>query len=185
MKALDIFKSIGAAALSTHPLGAAALGIVNAFLPTDKKLPVTATGEQALQVVEQMSGTERASIEIANIQLEQTIAETDAQKYEAMCKADGQETRAKVVVMAMWTQILVSIIFIISVVYVYATEGAELAFSFEMAAVFLTVVATPAYVIRAYYGDLKSETKSRHNALNRMPEPVKGLAGLITAIRHK
>ena len=183
MKVLDVFKTIGATALSTHPLGAAAIGIVNAFLPSDSKLPLTATGEQALQVVDQMSGTERASIEIANIQLDQVIVETDAQKYAAMCKSDGQETRAKIVDKAMNALISISIIYILAVAYVYVTGGATLAFSVEMIGVFLSIVAPFGYVVRAYFGDLKSETKSRHNALNKMPEPVKGLAGLITAIR--
>jgi hypothetical protein len=68
MKALDIFKTIGAGLISAHPLGASALGIVNAFLPGDKQLPNTTTGDQAIQVVEQMSGTEKASIELANIE---------------------------------------------------------------------------------------------------------------------
>lgn len=49
-------------------MGASALGIVNAFLPGDKQLSTNATGEQAIKVVEQMSGTEKASIELANIE---------------------------------------------------------------------------------------------------------------------
>jgi hypothetical protein len=185
VKALDVLKTIGTGLISSNPYGAAALTVVNAFLPDDKKLPTSATGEQAMQAVEQLSGAEKAQIAIAEIDLKKADIQGQTDRYVAMTKADGQKTRAKIVLIAMYALIAISLIFIIAVAFVYYKDGAALAFSTEMALVFITVSGTFAYVIRAYFGDLKVETTSRHaTSNNRLPKST-GIAGVVEALRKK
>jgi hypothetical protein len=100
-----------------------------------------------------------------------------------MTSGDGQVTRAKIVNKAMNCLIAISVIFMCAIAYVYSTEGASVAFSYEMMAVFLAVTSTFAYVIRAYFGDLRSETKSRHQSINNTPVQPTGLIGLISSIK--
>lgn len=181
MKLLDVIASVGSAALSTHPLGALAVQAVNAFLPNEEKLAVSDTGEKVLAKVDNLPLN--IQVELSRLDLERTKEQADADKYIAMCKADNQETRARMVDKAMNCLITLSLIFVVSVAYVYATKGATAAFSYEMAAVFLTVSSTFAYVVRAYFGDLRSETESRHSSINGLKPELKGLAGLVKAFK--
>jgi len=100
-----------------------------------------------------------------------------------MCKADGQETRAQLVKWAMLALISFSLIFILAVAYVYATKGAAIAFSSDMAIVFGVVTGTFTYVIRAYFGDLRKETQSRHSLTDDKPRQLTGLSGVIQSLR--
>jgi hypothetical protein len=84
----------------------------------------------------------------------------------------------------MYALIAISLIFIIAVAFVYYKEGAAVAFSTEMALVFITVSGTFAYVIRAYFGDLKTETTSRHATSNNQLPKATGLAGVIEALKR-
>ncbi|WP_110427066.1 hypothetical protein [Glaciecola sp. KUL10] len=185
MKVLDFLKTIGTTALSVHPAGAAALTLVNQFLPDEKKLSVASSGDDAIKAVEQLSSADQAKIKLAEVNLEKVELLTDAEKYQAMCKADGQTTRAKIVDKAMNCLIIVSLIFIASVAYVYSTKGAGIAFSYEMMAVYLAVSGTFAYVVRAYFGDLRSETESRHLSINNRSPNMKGIAGIIGSLTNK
>ncbi|MER2490326.1 hypothetical protein [Catenovulum sediminis] len=183
MKLLDVIANVGSAALSTHPLGALAVQAVNAFLPDDEKLSTSDSGEKVLSKVDNMPLN--VQVELSKLDLERTKELADADKYTAMCKADAQETRAKIVNKAMNSLILLSLLFVLGVVYVYATKGAAAAFSYEMAAVFVTVSSTFAYVVRAYFGDLRSETESRHAAINNKKPRPKGLTGLISQFKSR
>lgn len=185
MNIKEILKTVGTAALSTHPLGLAAIPLLNKFLPSDKQLNANSTGQQAVQFISELSGAQKAQIELAEIELAKTDIQGQTDRYIAMTKADGQETRAKIVDKAMNALIAISVLFMCAVAYVYATAGAAVAFSTEMAIVFATVSATFAYVVRAYFGDLKVETTSRHAAINNQLPKANGLAGVIEAVRRK
>jgi len=185
MNVLSVLKTLGAAALSTHPLGVAALPIINTFLPKDKQLPETASGEQAEQAIHGLSQDDQKQILLADIQLDIEEEKGRTARYQAMCSADGQETRAKIVNKAMNTLILLSLIFVGSTALVYIKDGAQAAFSLEMAAVFGTVTATFAYVVRSYMGDLRVETTSRHALADDKPQSPKGLAGLLSALKGR
>ncbi len=184
MKLLDILKTVGTGLVSTHPLGALAITALNHILPDDKQLPESTTGLDALAAVEQMSSADRAKVEVAEFDYKTAIEEGQTRRYEAMTKADGQETRAKIVMISMWSLVVTNIIFIAAVAYVYATKGAATAFSHEMAFVYLTVTGTTAYVIRSYFGDLRQETHSRHACINGKQVKPTGIAGLISALKQ-
>jgi len=157
--------------LSSTPLGVAAIPVINAMLPNGKKLPENATGQDASNVIAELPPEQQVKIELAEINLlvEEEKGRTD--RYVAMSQADGQETRAKIVNKAMNTLIGLSVVFVLAIAYVYLTEGAEAAFNYQLAVVFGSVTGTFAYVVRAYFGDLRTETKSRHETIDDKPRP--------------
>jgi hypothetical protein len=77
----------------------------------------------------------------------------------------------------------VTCVFILAIAYEYSSNGASAAFSLDMAAVFGVIVSPFAYVVRAYFGDLRSETESRHSSINGI-EKLGGLAQLVKVLKR-
>jgi uncharacterized membrane protein len=186
MKLINVLKKIGVKAIQSNPAGSAALTLINTFLPKGKQLTGEFSGEEAISHIHtSMSPEHSAELLDSQIELAKLEEEGRTERYVAMTKADGQETRAKIVDKAMNALIALSLIFIAAVAFVYAKDGAESAFSYEMAAVFFAVSGTFSYVIRAYFGDLRTETESRHQVEDDKPRLPKGLAGLIASMKGK
>jgi len=183
MNLMGVLKMVGTGLLASTPLGAAALPVINSFLPDDKKLDESSTGADAQSAVDALPPAARENLMLANITLETEKVKGRTARYEAMCAADGQETRAKMVMRAMNTLIALSLIFLAFVGWVYVTKGATVAANPAMVALFLSIVGPFAYVVRAYFGDLKSETQSRHATVDDKAHPLKGLGAVIAAIK--
>ena len=126
MNILNILKDIGIGLISESPIGKIAIPVINAFLPEDKKLPLNATGEDAQALIKDLPPEQRTKIELAEISLEKAEIEGMTVRYKAMCSADGQETRAKLVNKAMNTLIWLSVTCLLGVGYVYVNDGAKL-----------------------------------------------------------
>ena len=185
MDLLNVIKDVGLSFLASTPLGMAAMPIINAFLPDDKKLTEKSTGEDAIKAIDDLPPELRQQLSLAKIDLKVEEEKGRTARYQSMCSADGQRTRAKIVDKAMNTLIVLSFVFVIAIAYVYVTKGAEEAFNYQMAAVFATVSSVFTYVVRAYFGDLRSETQSRHGVIDDKPQQYKGLAGLYRSIKGK
>ena len=160
---------IGSGLLGATPGGKLAIPVLNAFLPDDMKLSENSTATDAQAAIAKLPPEEQAKINIAEINLEVEQERGRTSRYQAMCSSDGQETRAKLVNKAMNALIGLSCLFVAAICYVYVTDGAEAAFSYELVAIFVAVSGTFAYVVRAYMGDLTTETKSRHKAIDDKP----------------
>lgn len=184
MKIKDILKAVGVDVVRSHPAGKAAIALINGFLPDDKKLGPNATGTEAADAVNGMPSELSHALAMAEVNLEVERERGRTSRYDSMCKSDGQETRAKIVDKAMNTLIGLSFIFVAAVAYVYINDGAEAAFSYEMGFTFGIVTATFAYVVRAYFGDLRTETESRHTLFDSKPRSGKGIAGIVSAIKN-
>lgn len=183
MNIKDILLTIGTGLLSSTPLGLAALPVINALLPKDKQLPATATANQAKDVIKHLDPGQAYKIEMAEIDLLVEEEKGRTERYKAMCSSDGQTTRALLVNKAMNTLILLSLIFVSAIAYVYMTEGAQVAFSYELSLAFITVTGTFAYVVRAYFGDLRTETTSRHQTIDEKPRTEGFLTALIKRVK--
>lgn len=171
---------LGGDLLGATPLGAIALPVLNALLPADMQLGEKSTGDEARAAVAKLPPAEAAKINMAEIQLQVEEERGRTARYEAMCAGDGQVMRARLVNKAMNALIGISVMFVSAIAYVYINEGAEVAFSYELATVYGVVTATFAYVIRAYFGDLRAETTSRHQTIDEKPRAAGLLAGLFT-----
>lgn len=180
-KLFDTLKGPLLAAASTLiPHGPLLLGAVNAMLPDDKQLPTTVTGADIRGAVNQLTPEQRGSLMEKQIDLDIAVEEGMTERYKAMASSDGQETRAKIVNKAMNALIVITVTFVAATSWVYIEHGADKAFSGEMAAVFGVVTGTFAYVVRAYFGDLRTETKSRHQTIDNKPAPMSVLSSIIS-----
>ena len=169
MNIKSFLKTVGLGLISSNPMGAAALTVINGFLPDDKKLPENATGEQAQDAIKSLSPDQLAQLELAEIHLAEVEEEGRTARYIAMCAAEGQETRAKVVLIAIWGLISTNLLFMLVIAWVYVERGASEAFSPSLIGTYTVMTGTLAYVVRAYMGDLRSETRSRHETIDEKP----------------
>lgn len=180
----DILKSVAgplaSVAASLIPGGPLILKVINEVLPDDKQLGSDATGQQIADAVESLPPEARASLMEKRIDLDIAVERGMTERYQAMAASDGQETRARIVTKAMNALIGITAAFVAATVYVYATSGAEVAFSGEMAAVFGVITGTFAYVVRAYFGDLRTEAKSRHQTVDDKAQPMGVIASLLS-----
>ena len=63
MKLWDIVKKVGAGIISTAvPGGPLIVGAINEFMPDDKKLPESATGQQAQDAMAAIPAADRAAL---------------------------------------------------------------------------------------------------------------------------
>lgn len=184
MDVLSVLKTVGTGLLMSSPLGVAALPIINAFLPDEKQLNNQSTGVDAESAVNDLPASARESLLLAEINLKVEEEHGRTARYQAMTASDGQETRALLVMKAMNAMIWFTLLLLAFFGWVYVTKGAEAALNSEFIALFFALTGTYAYVIRAYFGDLRTETKSRHAAIDDKPKPaLNGLAGLVAAVR--
>ena len=118
MNLMKVLKTVGAGLLASTPLGLAALPVINAFLPDDKKLDSQSTGADAQAAVDNLPSSVRGELMMAEINLEVEQERGRTARYQAMSAADGQETRAKIVMKAMDTLIWLSVIFLLFVYFI-------------------------------------------------------------------
>ncbi len=102
--------------------------------------------------------------------------------YQTLAKNDAQNTRAQMASKAMKTLIGITVAFVVAIIIVFIDKGAEAAFSLELAGVFAALSGTFTYIVRAYFRDLKNETRSRHRVVDEKPEPP-GMAAAIVQRR--
>ncbi len=179
MKFKEILNLAGTVTSMINPVVGLAIKGVNLFLPSDAQLPETATAGDVQNAYGTLSANDQ--LKLAEMDLQKVVEQGYTDRYKAMCEADGQETRAKVVIMCVKVLCAITLIYMGAIAYVYSVDGAKIAFSYEMAAVYLAISGTFAYVIRAYFGDLKTELESRHRVVNNQPAPLKGLQAIASA----
>lgn len=167
MKLKDILAGAATVAGTLNPALGAAIGLVNGLLPEDKQLPITSTGAEVQRVVDQLPAEQRASLLEREIDLEIAREEGWSTRYQAMCSADGQESRAKIVMMM--AQVLVFEILAFTVLFFWRPEVIN---SQEVWLIFGVLTGTPATVLLNYFGNLRREHAQRQNAISGQSAPV-------------
>ncbi|WP_321367884.1 hypothetical protein [uncultured Desulfuromusa sp.] len=161
---LTTLKPFASVAASFVPGGSAAIELVNAFLPEDKKLPETATGGDVISAVDSLPAEQRASLFEKQIDLEIAQEEGWTDRYKAMCAADGQSTRPKIAYMM--AQVLCFEILAFTVwCFIYPEQMRNPV----LWTVFGTLTGVPAGVLTKYFGDLKKEQQNRLGSSNKGP----------------
>jgi len=172
------------AASTLIPGGPLILGAVNAMLPEDRKLPVTATGHDMRNAVAALSSEQRSSLmeKELDVEIAEITSWADIQQAHAVADAAGSSTRPFIALMMAWCIVTVVAIFI--VVWADAVIGgkAELLKTLNDSwPMILAVVGTPTALLRAYFGMRTSEKKARYSAA--AGQPVGALASLIGMIK--
>ena len=177
MKLKDILSGAAAIAGTLHPGIGAAIGLVNKFLPEDKKLPETATGDDVKSAMEDLPPEQKASLMEQEIDLEKIRLDKQASVYIALSKADGQETRAKIVMKM--ANVLVFEILAFTVMFFW---NPAILSNESVWIVFGVLTATPATVLMNYFGNLRKEHAQRQITAGADSKGISGLGALAKLI---
>jgi len=173
MKLSTILNGALTIAGTLHPGIGAAIAAVNAFLPGDKQLPATATGQDVREAADTLSPEQRA--EVLGMEIELSIAQEEGwtERYSAMCAGDGQSTRPRIALMMArllcWaTMLLVGVL--AYGVYDSGLDSLKDA-SAGVIGLFGVLTAVPASILAKYFGELRREQNAR---LGVEPKPLLG-----------
>ena len=152
----EILKNVGMGLVSEIPGASAVIGLVNGFLPADKKLPETATGAQVQSAIDGLPESDRAAVMNKKLDVEIALDKGWTSRYEAMCSADGQSTRPRIAIMM--AQVMSFEILAFTVwCFIYPEQMKNPV----LWTVFGVLTATPAGVLMKYFGELRKEQGQR------------------------
>lgn len=179
----DILKTVGSGLIKTLvPGGGMIIDAVNGFLPDDKKLPNTATGQDAQNAISALTPEQQASVlekeyDVKIEQLRQSYG-TLQTMLEANAKST-HTTRPKIAYQAWLVVGFVTILFATGWFIAVYSGDSEMIKAIEGSYMFVGFLLAPLIVwLNAYFGVLRDETKDRFNAAQgHKVDPVSGLIG--------
>lgn len=171
MKVSDILKSIGKTALTAigvaNPLVGAGIAAVNMFLPDDKKLPESATGQEVQDAAASLPPDQRASLLEKRVDLEIAREEGWTERYKAMCENDGQSSRARIALMMARTTCFIIILFSSAITVEIINHGlGGLSESQTLWTIFGVLTTVPAGLLGKYFGELRREQTNRQAVIS-------------------
>lgn len=164
MKIKEILKAAGSIALDVFAPGAREL--VNQILPDSKKLPTSATGGDAEHALQWATPDQRASLLEQELAMQVAQEEGWTSRYQAMCHADGQSSRAKIA-LRMANVLCLEIIAFTAWAFVHP----EMMDSPVLWTVFGTLTGVPAGLLGKYFGELRREQRNRQESLGAPEMP--------------
>lgn len=167
MKISDILRGAAGVLGTMNPALGAAIGVINGFLPDDKKLPVTANGEQALKAIEELPPNQRAQIMNSEIELEKAKIESWSKIQQTLSVADsaGASTRPKIAIIMAWTVVLSVVPFSAGLAFALFTGNHELIDRIDESwPPLVALIGTPTVLLRAYFGMRTDEKIARYSA---------------------
>ena len=188
MDILSIAKSVGGAALNMVMPGAgtAVVGLVNEFLPDNKKLPSSATGHDVQHAVASLPPDQRAAIMSRQIDVDLAEVNRAADVQRAMLMSDAttpHTTRPKIVYQSFQIVAAISMIVISLWAYAVSTGQTDLVKAVMDGWPFVLGVIGPfVALLRSYFGILKVEHSNKIASITGAPQPVPGMAGTISSI---
>jgi len=175
MKLRDILRGAATIMGTLHPGIGAAIGLVNNFLPDDKKIPESSTGAEVQAAIATLTPGQQSSIMEREIDLKISQEEGWTERYKAMCQSDGQETRAKIANKMCNMLCAITTLFCIIVAWQIHKYGmSNLSENSSIWMVFGILVSTPTTLLMNYFGNLRNEQANRQTAISgqKMPSPA-------------
>jgi hypothetical protein len=177
----DILKKVGGGIIrNAIPGGGMMLDVVNEFLPEDKKLPAGATGAEAANAISALPPEQRQIVLAKQLDVEIEEVRSWASIQESLAKADasGSSTRPRIAMMMAWIVVALTVAFMaVWSKAVITGDGKTLTVLSSSWELMLTVLGTPAALLRAYFGMRTAEKKARYQAASGQPI-VDGLLSL-------
>lgn len=170
------------------PGGGLILDAINAFLPTDKQLPANATGAQATAAVATLPPDRQAEILSKEIDLDIAEVNAWAQVQGSLAEADksGASTRPRVA-LQMSACVVFAVIIAISAwaIAIFTKNAIMLKAVQESWPLVATVIGTPTFLLKTYFGARMKEKQSRYAAAMGRPVPPSTniLADVVRAIK--
>lgn len=180
---------IGAGILGTaNPLVGAGIKLVNKFLPEDKKLPETATNGEVLDAVNSLPPEQRISLMEKELEVEIQEIKSHSENLKTLAEVDmnGSSTRPFIALMMSW--VIVLTVLPLAWAFSYAIIMDQTSLMEKIAdnyMLVLVLIATPIWVVKAYFGHRTEEKKARYalsaNQLVAQNQSVLGtIAGALT-----
>jgi len=190
MNLWDIVKTVGSAVISTAvPGGGAIIDLVNAALPEDKKLPVTATGDQVRGALAGLPPEQQSELMNKQLDVDITQIKEASSSLQAMLLAESNSTHSSRAFIAKGSFLVVA----------FASSSVILCWSYAVLsanAVLVTAIQDGwpwiaaingifVTLLRAYFGILKGESKNRLDAASGAGKPTQGIAGAVSALLNR
>jgi len=186
MNILEIAKTVGASALNMMIPGAgsAILGVVNAFLPDDQKLPEYATGHDVANAIQAMPADKRAELMSKQFDVDIAQIKEAGSTLRTMLESDAKNPHSTRPYIAKGAFLVVAFSIVV-IVSLWAISVFNQNVSTVKAVVdgwpFVLAVMTPLVtLLYAYFGVLKDEHKHKLQAASGNA-PASGMAGILSA----
>jgi hypothetical protein len=186
MKISEIIKAAATIGAPFFPALAAAIPVVNAFLPDDKKLPDTATGGDVEGAIRGLPADRQVELLNADIDLEKTKVIENTKVTQALAEVDkaGASTRPAIAMCFTITVCFNALLTVSMWAYaVLAGQNELLTTIIDSWQMILAINAPFLLVIKAYFGMRTDEKNTRQHTANGLASPLKGIASVISAIR--
>jgi hypothetical protein len=185
----NIVKTVGSGIISTMvPGGPLIVAAVNEFLPKDKKLPDSATGQQAMDAIDTLPPEQRAAVMNKKYDVDITQIKESHDTVRAMLTANATSTHTTRPYIAKQSfHVIAFSVITTTAMWAYAvlTKNTEMVTAIMNGWPFVVGVnGTLATLLLAYFGILKTEQKNKLDASNGVAQPT-GLAGLLTTLIRK
>lgn len=171
------------------PGGVAIVELVNSFLPDDKKLPASATGNQVDMAIKTLPPDQQASIMLKEMDVEMADIQSWTGIVSSLAGADGvgSSTRPTIAVMMACTVCAAIWIFVFAWSWAIYNDKTSTLMQLSNSYLMLTaLLATPTALLYAYFGMRKEEKLARYGAaMGQAPSGTSGLSGLIKSFTVK
>ena len=151
---------------------------INEFLPDDKKLPSTATGEQVQNALHSLPPDKQAELLGREIDLEIQEIQSHERIQIALAQADaaGSSTRPAIAYMMAWAVLLVVIPVAWTFCYAIASNKPEIVKAIaDNYLMLLAIIGTPTTVLLNYFGNRSKDKAMRQAVAHGHPPPVSPL----------
>lgn len=187
MRLWDVLKAVGAGVIKTVvPGGGLLVAAVNEFLPTDKKLPASSTGDDIHRVIATLPEAQRAALLDKEFDVDLTQIREEHSTVRTMLDAEIQTPHTTRPWVARWAFVVVAIIHL-AVVLLWADAvraGKQDIIDAVMGGWPFVIAMTGPFttLLLAYFGVLKREQKNRLDAAGGT---TGGLVSLLSGILRK
>lgn len=183
-----ILATVGGAAINMviPGAGSAVVGMINGFLPDDKKLPENATGTQAMSAISTLAPAQQAQVLTKECDVEIEEIRADARKFEAMAQVDATGHTARPEVVLMMAKVLSFGIIILLTPMAIAIVQKDFETVKVLGGIWTALAAIlywPASIILRYFGARTVEKQQKYQAATGAPPPPVPLGmGLVSQI---
>ena len=186
MKISEIIKAAATIGAPFFPALAAAIPVVNALLPDDKKLPDTATGSDVEVAIKGLPADRQVELLNSDIDLEKTKVIENTKVTQALAEVDKAGASTRPAIAKSFSRTVCFVVNLIVSMWAYSVMKGDQQMlstinnSWQM---ILATITPLLLVIKAYFAMRTDEKNTRQHTANGLASPLKGVASLISAIR--
>jgi len=189
MKLLDIVSRVGTAVLKDLvPGGAAIVDGINALLPDDKKLPADATGTQVAGAVGTLTPEQQSQVLMKEYDLQIAEVNSWSQVQGSLADADKAHASTRPQIAGWMAACVVFAVFMAVTAWAISifTESPSMLKAVQQSwPLIVTIIGTPTFLLKTYFGARMKEKQSRYAAAMGKPAApaTNFIADVVNAIK--